>query len=102
MRETYKLYVDVKKLSGTGADSYYEVAYKEFTYDGTLVSCGTEDFSYSRLRSGTKVYSVYVYNGRLNKAGGRMTDCVGNIRISKNACAIKVARNLYDNVARVR
>lgn len=102
MEKTYRLYTSIKKIGGSGVDSYYEAAYKELTYDGEIVSCGTEDFSYSRLHSATKTYSVYVYNGRINKAGGKMTDCVGSIRVSKNACAIKAARNLYDNVARIR
>ncbi len=102
MDNTYRLYTSLKKISGSGADSYYEAKYKEFTSDGKLVCCGTEDFSRSRLYTATKVYSVYVYNGRTNKAGGKMTDCAGNIRISKSACAIKVARRLYENVARVK
>lgn len=102
MEKTYKLYTSIKRISGSGDDSYYEAAYKELTYDGETVSCGTEDFDYRRLHSATKLYYVYVYSGRLNKAGGKMTDCVGSIRISKNACAIKAARSLYDNVARVR
>lgn len=102
MGNNYRLYINVKKISGSGADSYYEAKYKEFTSDGEFVCCGTEDFSQSRLYAATKVYSVYVYNGRTNKAGGKMTDCVGSIRISKNACAVKAARRLYENVARVR
>lgn len=98
MEKTYRLYTNVKKIG----DDYYEAAYKELTYGGRIVGAGTEDFSRERLYSATRIYSVYAYNGRTNKAGGKMTDCVGDIRISKSACAIKAARSLYSNVARVR
>jgi len=98
MEKTYRLYTSVKKIG----DDYYEAKYKELTYSGELVSAGTEDFSRARLYSATRIYSVCAYNGRTNKAGGKMTDCVGSIRISKSACAIKAARSLYNNVARVK
>lgn len=98
MEKTYRLYTNVKKIG----DDYYEAKYKELTYNGRLISIGIEDFSRERLYSATKIYSVYAYNGRINKAGGKMTDCVGDIRISKTACAVKAARSLYENVAYVR
>ncbi len=96
----YRIYTRVKKIG----DDYYEAAYKEYSPENELVSAGTEDFSSRRLATATKCYVVMVYNGRINSAGGRMTDCVGEkIRMSRNAVAIRVARMLYKNrdVARV-
>lgn len=99
--ETYKVYDNVKKI---GID-YYEVPYTGYGADGTLVCIGTEDFSKERLRSQTKVFSVFCYNGKTMhgayREGYRMTECVGTLRVSSNAPKLTVAKRLYENVARV-
>ena len=99
--KVYKVYREVRKIR----EDYYEAVYTEYTQaDGQvrITGYGTEDFSKERLKSATKVFDVYKYNGKVNKAGGRMTDCVGSIRTSKNACKIQVARMLLgDDVVRV-
>ena len=93
-----RIYGKITKLH----EDYYEVAYKEYT-DGRLTGSGTEDFSKERLATATKKFDVYCYNGRVNRAGGRMTDCEGTIRTSSNASNIGAARIVYgaDKVARV-
>ena len=93
----FRIYTKVKKI----ADDYYEVSYKEYNADERLVGTGTEDFSGARLKTATKQYAVFVYNGRINRADGKMTDHVATIRMSKNTVAIQAARMLYENVARV-
>lgn len=97
--KTYRVYGVPHKI---GVD-YYEVGYKE--YRGmTEIRCGTEDFSLKRWISTINHYRIKVYNGRFNKAGERMTDTANRrLNISKGAkgYAIKHARMMYDNVARV-
>ena len=95
--DKFRVYSKVKKIG----EDYFEVTYKEYTDDGKFVCTGTEDFSGTRLKTATKKYLVFTHNGRENRAGGKMTDCVGVIRMSRNAVAIKTARMLYGNVARV-
>ena len=97
--KTYKVYGTPNKIG----DDYYEVNYTE--YRGmTPIGHGTEDFSFRRWISGVRHYRIQTYNGRFNKAGGRMTDTeVNRLHISKsaNGYAIKHARMMYDNVARI-
>lgn len=84
---------------------YYEIGYKEFDAEtGELVGEGTADFSSARMRGELKRYDVQAYSGRLNRAGGRMTETIGVIFVSKNQKypAIKAARLIYgERVARV-
>lgn len=97
MKETYRVYTSVKKIG----ENYYEATYKEYT-GNKQTGFGKEDFSKERLKTATKVFDVFEHNGRVNKSGGKMTDCCGTIRTSKNACKIKVAKMIYGkNVARV-
>ena len=94
--KTYRVYTNVKKIG----EDYYEAEYKE--YIGNELHCiGTEDFSKQRLHSATMSFDVYKHSGRINRAGGKMTECVGTIRTSRNACKIAVARMMYGDVARV-
>ena len=83
----------------------YEIGYKEFDAEtGELVNEGTADFSSARKNSELKQYDVQTYTGRVNRAGGRMTETAGEIYVSKNQKfpAIRAARLVYGaNVARV-
>lgn len=97
-QKRYRVYTSLKKIG----DDYYEAKYEEYDGLDKLRATGTEDFTKERLRAATKCYYVQAYNGRLNRANQRMTDCVGHIRVSKNAVAIRVARMKYENVARVQ
>lgn len=94
----YRVYTSLNKIG----DDYYEAEYEEYDGLDNLRATGTEDFTAERLRTATKKYYVQAYNGRTNRANQRMTDCVGCIRISKNAVAIRVARMKYKDVARVQ
>lgn len=84
---------------------YYEIGYEEFdTETGELVSEGSADFSSARMRGELKRYDVQAYSGRRNRAGGRMTETIGVIFVSKNQKfpAIRAARLVYgENVARI-
>ena len=92
----YRIYTKVTKIG----DDYYEAEYKEIDYTGRQTGYGVEDFSGNRLRTATKLYEVYQHNGRINKAGGRMTDYVGTVRVSKNASGLKAAIKVYGKAAR--
>lgn len=101
--DTFKVYGKAKKIG----INYYEVPYTEYYVDGTKRCIGTEDFTSERLRSQTKTFSVYCYNGEIlhgaYREGYKRTDCVGTLRVSKNACKIAVARMIYgDNVSYVK
>ena len=100
--KTMRIYTSVKKIR----NDYYEAEYQEYT-DDILTGAGTEDFSGERLRTATKKFDVYCYNGKTMhgayREGYRMTDCVGTLRISKGGSKIAAARIMYgaENVARV-
>lgn len=89
----------------TRETGYYEIAYKEFDAEtGELIGEGSADFSSARMRGELKRYDVQAYSGRLNRAGGRMTETIGVIFVSKNQKfpAIKAARLIYgERVARI-
>lgn len=95
--ETYKVYGNAKKIG----NDYYEVPYTEYYADGTIKCESTEDFSRERLHKGTKRFDVYCYNGETlhgaYREGYKRTECVGTLRVSKNACKIAVARMIYGN-----
>lgn len=90
----------------TRENGYYEIAYKEYDAEtGELVGEGSADFTGSRMSSELKKYLVQTYSGRVNRAGGRMTETTGWIYVSKNQRfpAIRAARLAYgENVARVK
>ena len=90
----------------TRETGYYEIAYKEFDAEtGELVGEGTAYFTGTRMYKELQKYLVSVYNGETNRAGGRKTDAVGWIYVSKNQKfpVIKAARLAYgENVARVK
>lgn len=84
---------------------YYEIPYKEFDAEtGELIGEGTADFTGTRKREELKRYIVQTFSGRVNRAGGRMTETAGWIYVSKNQKfpAIKAARLIYgERVARI-
>lgn len=89
----------------TRQTGYYEIPYKEFdTETGELVGEGSADFTGTRMCSELKQYNVQTYTGETNRAGGRMTETIGVIFVSKNQKfpAIKAARLIYgERVARI-
>ena len=89
----------------TRQTGYYEITYKEYDAEtGELVGEGSADFTGSRMSSELKKYLVQTYSGRVNRAGGRMTETTGWIYVSKNQRfpAIRAARLVHgENVARV-
>lgn len=95
--EKIRIYTNVRKLDY----DYYAVTYKEYDSNGKQTGYGVEYFSGKRFRTATKLYLVYQYNGRENKAGGKMTDCIGSVRVSRNTSGLKAAIIIYGNVARV-
>lgn len=90
----------------TKQTGYYEITYKEFDAEtGELIGEGSADFTGSRMSSELKKYLVQTYSGRVNRAGGRVTETTGWIYVSKNQKfpAIKAARLIYgERVARVK
>lgn len=84
---------------------YYEIAYKEFDAEtGEQIGKGTADFTGTRMYKELQKYLVSVYTGETNRAGGRMTETIGVIFVSKNQKfpAIKAARLMYgERVARI-
>jgi hypothetical protein len=56
-------------------EKYYEVPYKEYRADGSILQLGTEDFSSQRLKTLKKKY-VWTWNGeKRNKGGHRWFEC---------------------------
>lgn len=60
-----------------GYATYFEVAYREYTSDGRVIT-GTEDFSSERWAS-CKTYWIYTPTGKLNKGGYRIWKELGTI-----------------------
>lgn len=89
----------------TKQTGYYEITYKEFDAEtGEQIGEGSADFTGSRMSNELKKYLVQTYSGRVNRAGGRMTETTGWIYVSKNQKfpAIKAARLIYgERVARI-
>lgn len=79
---------------------YYEIPFTEYRADGTIYRKGTEDFSSERLQT-IEEYYVYRWNEKQMPSGHRYTDCIGRLRVSPNACKIRVARFLYGEVERI-
>ncbi len=89
----------------TGRDVLAQIEVEYVTCDaktGEVISDGTKDIGRSCFDR-YLVYDVLRYNGRVNKGGGRMTDYVGTIAVSRGSrAALRAARLIYgEDVARV-
>ena len=89
----------------TGRERLTQIEVEYVTCDaktGEVISDGTKDIGRSCFDR-YLVYNVLRYNGRVNKGGGRMTDYVGTIAVSRGSrSALRAARLIYGkDVARV-
>lgn len=109
MNDTITIYGKVirKWISAdeTGREHLTQIEVEYVTCDaktGEVISDGTKDIGRSCFDQ-YLVYDVQRYNGRVNKAGGRMTDYVGTIAVSRGSrSALRAARLIYgEDVARV-
>lgn len=83
----------------------YEIAYQVIDENGDVHQIGTEDFSHERYRMlSHEMYEVRTLNGRINRAGGKMTDleCVAYYIGGNTKAMIRRLRKRYGSDAIIR
>lgn len=102
---TWKHMVTCKTLRGNTYEeervSQYELSYKEYMQDGTLIGVGSEDFSPERKNT-LKRYRVFAWDGKkYNKGGYRWFENVVDVVVAQGnkKAAFEIVKTWFPDAA---